>query len=260
MDISWIWDVDFEQLQNAHVRKLILTGLRADELALRLKHAGFSESAVTGLHSELDSENGRMVYEVEFYANSVEYDYEIDASTGEVLRSKTESKKQTASDAAAQPEKDIGEAEVKKIALTHAGVKESEASNLSVKLDRDDGRFEYDVKFFVGSTQYEYEIDAATGEVYKAEREEKKSASSSTSSGSVSSSSTADIGAEKAKAIALEHAGLSASGVSGLRAERDREDGVTVYEVEFRDGSMEYDYEIDAATGKIRKAEKERDD
>jgi len=43
MDISWIWDVDFEQLQNAHVRKLILTGLRADELALRLKHAGFSE-------------------------------------------------------------------------------------------------------------------------------------------------------------------------------------------------------------------------
>lgn len=236
----------------------------AEEFAL--KHAGFTAADVVGLYSELDSEDRVMVYEVEFYANNIEYDYEIDALTGEVRKHKTEgAKKMEQAAAAAAPETDIGEEKAKQAALSHAGVKESEASNLSVKLDRDDGRYEYDVKFFVGSTEYEYEIDAATAEVKKAEREEKKSASAEKSSGSStsenkSSSDSADIGAEKAKAIALEHAGLSAGSVSRLKAERDRENGVLVYEIEFRDGTMEYEYEIEAATGKIRKAEKERDD
>lgn len=44
MDISWIWDVDFESLKHAKIRKLVLTGLRADELSLRLKYAGFEEN------------------------------------------------------------------------------------------------------------------------------------------------------------------------------------------------------------------------
>ncbi|HEV3406265.1 MAG TPA: Mur ligase family protein [Candidatus Dormibacteraeota bacterium] len=37
-DVSWIWDVDFEQLQN-HARTIIPAGVRADDLAVRLKYA-----------------------------------------------------------------------------------------------------------------------------------------------------------------------------------------------------------------------------
>ena len=69
-----------------------------------------------------------------------------------------------------------------------------------------------------------------------------------------------DIGLEKAKEIALKHAGLKKSEVTKLKAERDRDDGIVKYEVEFEKGRMEYDYEINAETGKILKAEKDYDD
>ena len=35
---------------------------------------------------ELDREDGRVVYEIEFKSNGMEYEYEIDASTGAVLK------------------------------------------------------------------------------------------------------------------------------------------------------------------------------
>jgi len=44
-DISWIWDVDFEMLINQKIG-LTLTGLRASELALRLKYAGITSFTV----------------------------------------------------------------------------------------------------------------------------------------------------------------------------------------------------------------------
>ena len=67
-----------------------------------------------------------------------------------------------------------------------------------------------------------------------------------------------EITAEEAKEIALKHAGLSKA--TWVKAEKDRDDGVVKYEIEFRDGRMEYEYEIHAETGKILKAEKEYDD
>ena len=60
---------------------------------------------------------------------------------------------------------------------------------------------------------------------------------------------------EQAKETALKHAGLKADAVTFLKAEQDYENGKLVYEVEFVAGSgnsfMEYDYEIDAATGTV---------
>ena len=62
---------------------------------------------------------------------------------------------------------------------------------------------------------------------------------------------------EEAKAIALEHAGLNDGAIKSFSIELDLGDGV--YEVEFYTKGMEYDYEIDAYTGKILQAEKDRD-
>lgn len=59
------------------------------------------------------------------------------------------------------------------------------------------------------------------------------------------------IGMDRAKAIALGHAGLSADQVRFTQAQMDREDGRMVYEIEFRQGQVEYEYEIDATTGQI---------
>ena len=48
----------------------------------------------------------------------------------------------------------------KEIALADAGLKEGNAVFLKVKLERDDGRYQYDVEFYSGTTEYDYEIDA----------------------------------------------------------------------------------------------------
>ena len=68
-----------------------------------------------------------------------------------------------------------------------------------------------------------------------------------------------DIGYAKAKSIALNHAGVSESKAYDMDIELDDEDGKLVYEVEFKSGNMEYDYEIDAASGTILKHESELD-
>ena len=69
-----------------------------------------------------------------------------------------------------------------------------------------------------------------------------------------------DIGYAKAKSIALNHAGVSENEAYDMDIELDDEDGILVYEVEFKSGNMEYDYEINAATGAILKHETEIDD
>ena len=147
-------------------------------------------------------------------------------------------------------------------ALQHAGLTEAEITNLYVKADRDDGRTVYDVEFLAGGKEYDYEIDAATGAVrsFDTEREHGaasgsansgNAASGSTGSGNASSGSTTDIGADAAKNAAFRHAGVSASDATRVKVERDRDNGVLLYEVEFRVGNYEYEYEISATTGEV---------
>lgn len=69
-----------------------------------------------------------------------------------------------------------------------------------------------------------------------------------------------DIGQETAKNTALAHAGLTESQVTGMKVERDWEDGRPEYEVEFKSGGMEYEYTIDGITGAVLSCEKEIDD
>ena len=68
------------------------------------------------------------------------------------------------------------------------------------------------------------------------------------------------IGADKAKSIALKDAGLSSSSVTFTKAKLDREDGVRVYEIEFFTSDKEYEYEINASSGKIRDKDVEFND
>ena len=59
------------------------------------------------------------------------------------------------------------------------------------------------------------------------------------------------ISPEEAQQIALDHAKLSAEDVTDIHTVTEIDNGRQEYEVTFRSGHLEYEYEIDAATGKI---------
>ena len=65
-----------------------LTKEEAENIAL--SHAGLTADAVTRLHTEYDVDDGVPEYDVDFHAGGFEYDYEIHAETGAVLRAEKE--------------------------------------------------------------------------------------------------------------------------------------------------------------------------
>lgn len=147
----------------------------------------------------------------------------------------------------------ITSAQAKEIALEDAGVKASRAVFLKVNLDWDDGRAEYEVEFYSGNTEYDYEIDAATGAVLSADRDLEDfdlDWDDNHDSGDY-------ISAARAREIALSRAG---SGAAVVKCELDQDDGRTVYELELRSGRMEYECDIDAVTGTILQWESDYDD
>lgn len=129
----------------------------------------------------------------------------------------------------------------------------------------------YKIEFETADAEYEYEIDAKSGAILDYESEGKKTSSSKNKDGSKSTSSinkdgsksttTSEyIGKAKARDIALQDAGIDAGKVRELDIELDDDDGRVIYEIEFELGSTEYEYEVDAITGKILKSEVETDD
>lgn len=158
--------------------------------------------------------------------------------------------KKAAATSASTSSTDIGAEKAKEIALQHAGVSASNAVFVKAEREYDDGRLTYDVDFYAGNKEYDYEILASDGTIlsYDADIEGYRIPSSSSSS---------NIGAEKAKQIALQHAGLSASDVNFVKVEFDYDDGRAEYEIEFHHNFREYEYTIDAASGTILEAERD---
>ena len=148
----------------------------------------------------------------------------------------------------------------------------------------------YEVQFVSDGYAYYYAVNATDGEIVKvtktpvgekpiqAQPEQTTDASASQTGETTPSTATGNqnntattkptagqttttpaangqITLEQAKETALKHAGLKADAVTFVKAEQDYENGKLVYEVEFvtNDGGkvVEYDYEIDAATGSV---------
>ena len=153
----------------------------------------------------------------------------------------------------------IGEEKAKTVALERAGVTASELLFCKIELDTHKGAMVYDVEFTTDSYEFDCDVNAATGEIVKFEKEYNGVApavSAQPDTAQPNTNQTAgEITAEEAKTIALEHAGLTADAVTFVKAKQDYDDGRLVYEIEFvtssGNGYLEYDYEIDAATGSV---------
>ena len=141
-----------------------------DAKAMALEDAGFAETDVTVAKVQFDYDDGIAVYDVEFYADGKEYDYEINAETGAVVSRSMETLP-TGAGAVQEGASYIGVDQAKANAANHAGVSTENVSFSKAKLENDDGRTVYEVEFFLDGTEYEYVIDAYTGEILEAEQD-----------------------------------------------------------------------------------------
>ena len=142
----------------------IITAEEAKSAAL--KHAGFTSSEVTFTKAELDYEDGIAQYEIEFYSALNEYEYDINAATGMVIKYSKEALDIPAMKASQDT---ITVEEAKAIALEYAGLTADEVKFTKTELDYDDGVTEYEIEFRYGRKEYEFTINAYSGEILEAE-------------------------------------------------------------------------------------------
>jgi uncharacterized membrane protein YkoI len=273
---------------------------------LVLEHAGVASGDATRWEIELDTEHGVLVYDVEFDAAGFEYEYQVNAVTGQIVSAEKEADghaadhtvqtptssgaaqsqdtqiQSTPTQSAAPTQSAITQELAKELALAHAGVASGDVTHWEVELDTEHGVQIYEIEFRAGGYEYEYQLNAATGEILKAEKEADDhtadhTAQVQTSSGAASAaqsqgspvsspsgsaqaqSPSAAITQEQARELALAHAGVASGDATHWELKLDTEHGVQVYKVEFQAGGYEYEYKLNAATGEILKAEKDRD-
>ena len=167
---------------------------------------------------------------------------------------------------AGAPAMPIGRDAARTAAEEYAGTTAVDSVTAEVDPELDESPAHYEVELQTAWGEFEYLVDAYTGKVLSGQKDLLAAVSASNETTKPSgqkpapSGTVQDIGYAKVKSIALNHAGVSESKAYDMDIELDDEDGTLVYEVEFKSGNMEYDYEIDAASGAILKHEAELDD
>ena len=145
-------------------------------LEAALNDAGVSEADTTRLKVSEDMDDGRKVYEIGFDVAEKEYDYEIQASDGAILSSDVETNEgYTAAQNSTQSQQNADNAgtgtsdaavsleEATRIALDK--VPGATEQDIRINLDYDDGRQKYEGDIIYEQMEYDFEIDANTGEV-----------------------------------------------------------------------------------------------
>ena len=160
---------------------------------------------------------------------------------------------------AGAPAMPIGKDAAAYAAEQYAGTTALDSVTAEVDSELDEFPAHYEVELHTAWGEFEYLVDAYTGKVLSGQKDLPATAPVGDETAKPIAP-TGDIGHAKAKSIALNHAGLSENQAYDMDIELDDEDGTLVYEVEFKSGNMEYDYEIDAASGTILKHEAELDD
>lgn len=217
--------------------------------SMAFQDSGVAETEAVLEKTSFDTKNGIAYYEIDFSAGGYEYEYDIDALTGVVIESKSKAadgEKSSSQTSASTDSGVVGEEAAKEAALAHAGLSADDVTFIKTKLDKDDGRRIYEVEFYSGNTEYDYELDAYTGEIisydYDAEGYEP--------------STGTQISADEAKNIALSQ--VSGATVNDIfEFETDYDDGRLEYEGKIYYSGMEYEFSIDGYSGAIREWEAE---
>lgn len=209
---------------------------RDQALQAALSDAALDSSSVSRSRIERDRDDGIVVYEVEFFSGDWEYDYVISAADGSILSVSRD----RFSRSGASNDIVLTEAEALQAAFTDSG---ASSDDYRIRLDRDDRRMAYEVSFTAGGWAYTYKIDAVDGFVLEADRERVPDQSDL-------------ISIDEATSLVLER--VDGARAEDVRIREDRDDGRIIYEGSLWTDRYEYEFEIDAATGRFLDWERDR--
>lgn len=143
---------------------------QAKEIALN--HSELSSDKVKFIRAETGKDDGVDIYEIEFYYDQKEYDYEINAKDGAILEFDTDVENYDITSEEIQPstQNKFTLEQAREIAVKHANLTSDKVSFGKLKLDNDNKIIKYDIEFFYNNVEYDYEIDANTGEIISYEQ------------------------------------------------------------------------------------------
>ena len=134
-------------------------------LQAALDEAGLTAEQVTDVDVEFERNLRASWYEVDFESGKREYAYRVDAYSGEVLRAENESEKRS------QKHKRIGKKLALQAALDEAGLTAEQVTEVDVEFERNLRASWYEVDFESGWREYEFKVDAYTGEILSSSRD-----------------------------------------------------------------------------------------
>ena len=195
---------------------------------IALKDAGLDEATqkIVFTREELNRNQGKPCYLLEFYTGTNQYFYQIDAKSGSIIYAG----------------KFITLSEAKKIALDDAGCKDKVSFTEETLVSGGIKTPYYRLVFADAKTQWTYRIDAVLGNVLEKQQKEIVT--------------TDFISLEEAKKIALKDAGLdeATQKIVFTREELSRNQGKPCYILEFYTAKKQYSYKVDAKDGSILEA------
>ena len=217
--ISSVCVSKFISLEEA--KKIALKDAKLDELTQKIVFT----------REELNRNQGKPCYLLEFYTGTNQYFYQIDAKSGSIIYAG----------------RFITLADAKKIALDDAGCEDKVSFTEETLVSGGIKTPYYRLVFADAKTQWTYRIDAVLGIVL--EKKQKETATTEID--------TADfISLEEAKKIALKDAGLdeATQKIVFTREELNRNSGKPCYILEFYTAKKQYSYKVDAKNGSIMEA------
>ena len=197
-------------------KKIALRDAKLDELTQKIVFT----------REELNRNQGKPCYLLEFYAGTNQYFYQIDAKSGSIIYAG----------------KYITLSEAKKIALDDAGCEDKVSFTEETLVSGGIKTPYYQLVFADAKTQWTYRIDAVLGTVLEKQQKEIVT--------------TDFISLEEAKEIALKDAGLNEATqkIVFTREELSRNSGKPCYILEFYTAKKQYSYKVDAKNGSIIEA------
>ena len=132
-------------------------------IQVALHHAGVPNEQVKHLHARRDRDDGDYHYDVLFRHGDYLYMFELDETTGEIIKLETEY------DRTELPKIQIAQEEAVKIALADEDFTEADVTALTVEFDAEDHR--YEIKFTHNGVRYTYEVCAEFGKILDIDKE-----------------------------------------------------------------------------------------